>query len=106
VAYGVNVEDVRQKLIAELNKLTELTTSSGRPIVQKKQGFMVLFDDFGDNSVDLRVAFWVLVEEKIAFVYKVKEIIYNTLQQHNIEIPFPQRDVYIRQMVTPTKPKN
>ena len=106
VAYGVNVEDVRQKLIAELNKLTELTTSSGRPIVQKKQGFMVLFDDFGDNSVDLRVAFWVLVEEKIAFVYKVKEIIYNTLQQHNIEIPFPQRDVYIRQMVTPTKPEN
>ena len=106
VAYGVNVEDVRQKLIAELNKLTELTTSSGRPIVQKKQGFMVLFDDFGDNSVDLRVAFWVLVEEKIAFVYKVKEIIYNTLQQHNIEIPFPQRDVYIRQMVPPTKPEN
>lgn len=102
VAYGVNVEDVRQKLVAELDKLTELTTATGRPIVQKKQGFKVLFDDFGDNSVDLRVAFWVLVEEKIAFVYKVKEVIYNTLQQHNIEIPFPQRDVYIRQMSIPT----
>lgn len=101
VAYGVNVEDVRQMLVAELDKLTELTSASGRPIVQKKQGFKVLFDDFGDSSVDLRVAFWVLVEEKIAFVYKVKEVIYNTLQQNNIEIPFPQRDVYIRQVATP-----
>ena len=40
------------------------------------------------------------------FTYKVKETIYNTLQNNNIEIPFPQRDVYIRQMSSPEKTKN
>ena len=104
VAYGVDVEKVRSLLIEELNKLNTLTSASGRPIIQKKQGFSVFFNDFGDNSVDLLVAFWVLVEERISFVYKVKETIYNTLQKNNIEIPFPQRDVYIRQMSAPEKP--
>jgi len=103
VAYGVDVEHVRSLLIEELNKLCSLTSQSGRPIVQKKQGFNVFFNDFGDNSVDLLVAFWVLVEERINFTYKVKEIIYNTLQKNNIEIPFPQRDVYIRQMSAPVQ---
>ena len=51
------------------------------------------------------MAFWVLVEERINFVYKVKETIYKTLQQNDIEIPFPQRDVYIRQMTAPEKTK-
>lgn len=104
VAYGVDVDHVRTVLVEELNKLCSLTNASGRPIVQKKTSFAVYFSDFGDNSVDLLVAFWVLVEERIGFVCKVKEMIYNTLQRNNIEIPFPQRDVYIRQMSAPEKP--
>ncbi len=104
VAYGVDVEKVRSLLVEELNKLCTLTSASGRPIVQKKQSFNVFFNDFGDNSVDLLVAFWVLVEERISFVYKVKETIYQTLQKNNIEIPFPQRDVYIRKITTPSPP--
>ena len=103
VAYGVDVEHVRELLVEELNKLCTLTSANGRPIVQKKQGFNVYFSDFGDSSVDLLVAYWVLVEERINFAYKVKEIVYNTLQKNNIEIPFPQRDVYIRQMSAPEK---
>ncbi|MBR6431745.1 MAG: mechanosensitive ion channel family protein, partial [Muribaculaceae bacterium] len=89
----------------ELNKLLDLTTSSGRPVVQKKQVFKVYFNDFGDNSINLLVAFWVLVEEKINFVYKVKETIYSTLQRNNIEIPFPQHDVYIRRLPSLEKPQ-
>ena len=104
VAYGVDVDRVRNLLIQELSKLSDQTTATGRPVIQKKQGFNVFFNNFGDNSVDLLVAFWVLVEERISFVYKVKEVIYNTLQQNNIEIPFPQRDVYIRKISTPTAP--
>ena len=104
VAYGVDVEKVRNLLVEELNKLCTLTSASGRPIVQKKQSFNVFFNDFGDNSVDLLVAFWVLVEERISFVYKVKETIYQTLQKNNIEIPFPQRDVYIRKITAPSPP--
>ena len=106
VAYGVDVEHVRNLLVEELNKLTSLTSPTGRPIIQKKTSFTVFFNDFGDNSVDLLVAFWVLVEERIRFVYTVKETIYKTLQSNNIEIPFPQRDVYIRSISQPTPPPN
>ena len=65
-------------------------------MVAAEQGFSVVFNDFGDSSVDLFIVFWVLVEEKPAVIAKVKEMVYNTLNKNNIEIPFPQRDVYVR----------
>lgn len=106
VAYGVNIEHARKVIIEALQSLP--VQKGGRTIIRKKQGFKVVVNDFGDNSVDLLVTFWVLVEEKIAFVCAVKEAIYNALQSAEIEIPFPQRDIYIRQMpaiVPPTSPK-
>ena len=75
--------------------------TAGKYVADKKQGFKVLFDDFGDSSVDLFVVCWVLVEEKAAFVAKVKEVIYNTLNKNKIEIPFPQQDVYVRHLEMP-----
>lgn len=45
--------------------------------------------------MNLFVTYWVLVEEKFTKTGQVKEAIYNTLNEHNIEIPFPQRDVHI-----------
>ncbi|MCR4825883.1 MAG: mechanosensitive ion channel family protein, partial [Bacteroidales bacterium] len=56
----------------------------------------------GESSVDLYVVCWVLVEEKAAFIAKVKEVIYNTLNKNKIEIPFPQRDVYVRHVEMPS----
>lgn len=68
-----------------------------------KQGFAVVFNDFGESSVDLFVTCWVLVEEKAGFVAKVKEVIYNTLNKNHIEIPFPQQDIYVRHVEMPSK---
>ena len=31
---------------------------------------------------------------------RIKEAIYNTLNAHNIEIPYPQRDLHIRTIET------
>jgi small-conductance mechanosensitive channel len=97
VAYGVNVEKVRNMLIKNVEPLA-VKNASGKNVVDTKQGFKVIFNDFGDSSVDLFVVCWVLVEEKAGVVAKLKEVIYNTLNKNNIEIPFPQRDIYIRQM--------
>lgn len=102
VAYGTNVENVRKLLIQNLTPLA-VNNASGKSIVDIKQGFSVLFDNFGDSSVDLFVVCWVLVEEKAGLVAKVKEVIYNTLNDNNIEIPFPQRDIYVRQIEMPQK---
>lgn len=97
VAYGVNVEKVRNMLIKNIEPLA-VKNNVGKNVFDTKQGVKVVFDDFGDSSVDLFVMCWVLVEEKAVVVAKIKEVIYNTLNKNKIEIPFPQRDIYIRQM--------
>ena len=66
-----------------------------RDIIDLDKPVSVVFDDFGDNSVNLFVTYWVLVEEKFGKTGQIKEAIYNTLNAHNIEIPFPQRDIHI-----------
>ena len=80
----------------ELYKLVKVD-NYGRSIIDKQKGFNVILNDFGESSVDLAVTCWVLVSEKNAFGYKIREVIYETLNKHNIEIPFPQRDVHIKE---------
>ena len=101
VAYGVNVERVRQVLTKSLEKLI-VKNAAGKYTVDNKQGFKVIFNDFGDSSVDLFVTCWILVEEKAVVIAQIKEVIYNTLNKNNIEIPFPQQDIYIRRVETST----
>ena len=100
IAYGANVEDVRKMLI-EAVRSQMAKSRDGRDIISQKKPIDVVFDDFGDNSVNLFVTYWVLVEEKFGMTGRIKEAIYNTLNAHHIEIPFPQRDIYIRSMVNP-----
>ncbi len=102
VAYGVNVEKVRQMLLKSLQPLIA-KNSAGKYSVDNKQGFSVVFDDFGDSSVNLYIVCWILVEDKAAVVAQIKEIIYNTLNSNHIEIPFPQQDIYIRHVEMPQK---
>lgn len=97
VAYGVNVEKVRNMLIKDIEPLA-VKNDAGKNVFDTKQGVKVIFNDFGDSSVDLFVVCWVLVEEKATVIAKIKEVIYNTLNKNKVEIPFPQRDIYIRQM--------
>ncbi len=95
VAYGTNIGTVRN-LLQEALKQLQRTDQFGRQVINEEKGISVLFNDFGESQVDLFVAYWVLVGEKIVVTYKAKEIIYDTLNEHHIEIPFPQRDVYIK----------
>ena len=94
IAYGSNVGEVRQMLI-EAVKSQAAKTADGRDIIDTSKPISVVFDEFGDNSVNLFVTYWVLVEEKFGKTGDVKEAIYNTLNEHHIEIPFPQRDLHI-----------
>lgn len=99
VAYGVDVQRVRTVLLEALRPLAG-KNESGKYVVDPKQKMIVRFADFGESSVDLFVVCWVLVEEKIPFVAQVQEIIYQTLNENHIKIPFPQRDVYVRHIET------
>ena len=104
VAYGTDVEQVRQLLIEALEPICHEENGSGLTLTDTNIPVSVAFSDFGESSVDLKVCIWMLVEEKLAITSRVKEIIYNTLNKNNIEIPFPQRDLHIKQQA-PSNPR-
>jgi small-conductance mechanosensitive channel len=97
VKYGVNVDEVRA-IIQEALEALEKKDDYGRDIVDPKYGIQVRFKDFGDNSVNLSVYQYITVEEHYTYPARAKELIYNALNAHGIEIPFPQRDLYIKSM--------
>lgn len=99
VSYGSDIKQVREMLVKALTVLTKQDESGLSP-VDPNRGINVILDEFGDNSVNLYVTFWGMVEKKFATCGKAKEIIYNTLNAHNVEIPFPQRTIYIKEMPT------
>lgn len=100
VAYGVNVQSVRELLIGRINEIIAAKREKVPNLVKNGTAVSVAFTGFGDNSVDLTVVVWILVEEKIAFISEANEAIYNVLNENNIEIPFPQRDIHIRDAAT------
>ncbi len=94
VAYGSNVQEVRQMLVDAITN-QRYQTPEGLPVMDPDKPVSVAFSGFGDNSVDLNVITWVLVSEKAAINARIQETIYDTLNANKIEIPFPQRDVHI-----------
>ncbi|MCQ2135820.1 MAG: mechanosensitive ion channel, partial [Bacteroidales bacterium] len=97
VCYGSDVDKVRKVLIEALESVKK-RDQFGRSIVDPAKGISVVFDNFGDSSVDLTVKQYVIVDQQAAYIAEAKEAIYKALNANNIEIPFPQRDVYIRQV--------
>jgi small-conductance mechanosensitive channel len=94
VNYGQNVEEVRKVLVDALQVMCT-KDNYGREVVDPKKGIYVVFDSFGDSSVNLAVKQYVLVAERIGYVDKAKEVIYEALNNAGISIPFPQRDIHI-----------
>ena len=95
VKYGVDVDEVRGIIQDALEPL-KTKDVYGRDVVDPKYGIQVRFKDFGDNSVNLSVYQYITVEEHYTYPARAKELIYNALNVHGIEIPFPQRDLYIK----------
>lgn len=95
VAYGTDVEHVRTLLKQALTKLYKYECA-GHPSIDRSKGINVLLSDFGDSSVNLDVTIWASVEDKFRITRIAKEIIYDTLNKNNIQIPFPQRVVYVK----------
>lgn len=94
VSYGTDVNRTRELLLEALEQL-KTKDEFERDIVDPARGISVVFDGFGDSSVDLMVVQFVLVSQKAAYSSAARELIYNTLNTNGIEIPFPQRDIHI-----------
>ena len=94
VAYGSNVQEVRNMLVDAISSLN-YESSDGHDVINPEKPVSVAFSGFGDNSVDLNVLAWVLVSERATINARIQETIYDTLNANKVEIPFPQRDVRI-----------
>lgn len=87
VAYGTELKKVKQLLF---NLIID------REGIMKEPDPLVLIHNFGDNSVDFRVLFWVADLSKwLELKSQVMSDIYESFYNEGIEIPFPQRDVHL-----------
>jgi len=66
--------------------------------VLKSPSPMALFSDFGDSSLNFKLLFWVPYEIGLSSKSNVSIEVYNRFKELGIQIPFPQRDVYIKNM--------
>ena len=89
IAYGSNVKEVKQILIDALMKLD---------CIYQDKGVKVLLKSFDDSCITLRIVVWVNVLTQAIDDATIMECIYDTLNDHNIEIPFPQREITIKQV--------
>ena len=103
VAYGTDVDQARKVILKALKPLCK-PDKFGREVVKPSYGIQIVLDGFGDSSLDLIVKQFVLVDQRYLFLSKANELIYKALADNGIEIPFPQRDVHIKQV--PETPKS
>lgn len=97
VAYGSDIDRVREVLINALEPVKSERDRYGRRLVGKRYGIQVAVDDFGDSSVNIAVKQFLLVESQPATAARIREMIYQALAEAGITIPFPQQDIYIKE---------
>lgn len=86
VAYGTRVPEVKGAIDAAVTKLD-------------KQNYIkylkTVFAGFGDNSIDFKILAWVDSRKQTYAEGDIMEAVYNALNDKDIEIPYPQRDIHI-----------
>ena len=97
VKYGTDVEKAREVILEALKPL-QVKDKYGREVVDPKKSINVRLSNFGDSSVDISVSLFATVDAHYTFAAQAKEAIYNAFAEHGIEIPFPQQDVYIKEL--------
>ena len=73
-------------------------------VVNKQAGVLltpepyVRFDGFGESSIDFTLQFWTTeyIKKPLILKSEIYYSIFRAFKEKKIEIPFPQRDVYIR----------
>lgn len=89
VAYGSNAKQVCDMVEQAVRALNHKYIDSTRTM-------KVVFTELGDSSLNFKLLCWVDVVKYTFVVSDLVECIYNTLNAHNVEIPFPQQDIHIK----------
>ena len=90
VAYGSNLKDVTQMVEDAINGMKH-------PWSDHKKQVKAVVTTMGESSIDFKLFIWADAVKKIYVVSDVLKKIYETLNANGISIPFPQRDIHIKQ---------
>jgi potassium efflux system protein len=89
VSYDANPKEVREVL---------LQCASESPDVMQRPAPQVLFRDFADSSYKFDIRFYVREVDSMLFIAsEMRFAINEAFEKAGIRIPFPQRDIHIRQ---------
>lgn len=89
VAYGSDVEQVR-KILLDVTHNCERLSDRNEPWVQ--------FNGFGDSSLNFQIRCWTDDPAHGRIFDEINTAAYRELSAAGIEIPFPKRDVYIKEI--------
>jgi len=89
VAYGSNLQKTMELVDAAVNDLKHKWMDPSKQVKS-------VVGELGDSSINFKMFVWADAVKKSYVVSDVLNTIYDTLNQHGIEIPFPQQDVHIK----------
>ena len=87
IAYDSDVEKSIALILGVFDGFGDLISSESKPQVGIKE--------FGDSSINIEYRYWVKTQNFFETQYKVNLAIFNALKTHNVEIPFPIRNIYM-----------
>ncbi len=92
VSYGSEPERVRDVLLNCVNENSEVLS---RPAPQ------VIFTEFGNSSLDFELRFYIRdIDRRLRTASDLRFAIKKAFDEAGIEIPFPQRDIHIRDLTS------
>ena len=90
VAYGSNLQQVIEMVDGAVNQLKHKWMDPSKNVKS-------VVGQLADSGINLNMFVWADAPKKSYVISDVLSCIYDTLNQHGIEIPFPQQDVHIKQ---------
>lgn len=88
ISYGSNIKKAKEIALEVMNN---------HPLVLKDPAPVVLVSDLADSSINLSVRAWSNLADFFVMRSDILEQVKLKFDENGIEIPFPQRDVHIKQ---------
>ncbi len=90
VAYGSNLQQVTQLVDDAVNQMHHKWMDKSKKVKS-------VVGELADSGINLKMFVWADAPKKSYVISDVLRTIYDTLNAHGIEIPFPQQDVHLKQ---------
>ena len=88
VAYGSNLKQVTTIVEEAVNNLHHQWMDPKKPVKS-------VVSEMADSSINFKLFVWAIAPKKSYVVSDVLKCVYDTLNDHGVQIPFPQRDIHL-----------